>query len=78
MVTLPPLAALRAFEATVRLGGLSHAAVELNLTTSAISHQLRRLEESLGTRLLERTTGAGGIRVTPAGARLLSAASGAL
>jgi LysR family transcriptional regulator, glycine cleavage system transcriptional activator len=36
------------------------------------------LEESLGTRLLERTTGAGGIRVTPAGARLLSAASGAL
>ena len=78
MVTLPPLAALRAFEATVRLGGLARAAVELNLTTSAISHQLRRLEESLGTRLLERTTGAGGIRVIPAGARRLSAARGAL
>jgi LysR family transcriptional regulator, glycine cleavage system transcriptional activator len=35
------------------------------------------LSESLGTRLLERSTGAGGIRVIPAGARLLSAASGA-
>ena len=34
-----PLAALRAFEATVRLGGLARAAVELNLTISAISHQ---------------------------------------
>jgi hypothetical protein len=34
-----PLAALRAFEATVRLGGLARAAVELNLTTSAISRQ---------------------------------------
>ena len=41
MVTLPPLAALRALEATVRLGGLARAAVELNLTTSASSHQLR-------------------------------------
>jgi len=39
MVTLPPLAALRAFEATVRLGGLARAAVELNRTTDAISHQ---------------------------------------
>jgi LysR family glycine cleavage system transcriptional activator len=78
MVTLPPLAALRAFEATARLGGLARAAIELNITTSAISHQLRRLEESLGTRLLERSTGASGIRVTPAGARLLSAARGAL
>jgi LysR family transcriptional regulator, glycine cleavage system transcriptional activator len=52
--------------------------IELNITTSAISHQFRRLEESLGTRLLQRSAGAGGIRVTPAGARLLSAASGAL
>lgn len=78
MVTLPPLAALRAFEATVRLGGLARAAAELNITTSAVSHQLRALEESLGTRLLERSTGAGGTRVTSAGAKLLAAASGAI
>jgi len=32
------LAELRAFEATVRLGGLARAAIELNITTSAISH----------------------------------------
>jgi len=78
MVVLPPLTALRAFEATARLGGLARAATELNITTSAVSHQLRALEESLGTRLLERSTGVGGIRLTPAGAKLLSAASGAL
>lgn len=75
---IPPLAALRAFEATVRLGGLARAATELNISTSAVSHQLRGLEERLGTCLLERSTGVGGIRVTPAGARLLSATSGAL
>lgn len=78
MITLPPLAALRAFEATVRLGGLARAATELNVTTSAVSHQLRALESSLGTRLLERSTGVGGVKVTPAGAKLLAAASGAL
>lgn len=78
MVTLPPLAALRAFEATARLGGLARAAGELNVSTSAVSHQLRALEQSLGTRLLERSTGVGGIKVTPAGTRLLAAASGAL
>jgi hypothetical protein len=39
-----------------RLGGLARAAVELHLTTSSISHELRRLEKNLGTRLLERTT----------------------
>lgn len=78
MTMLPPIAALRAFEATVRLGGLARAASELNVSTSAVSHQLRGLEESLGARLLDRSTGVGGVRVTPAGARLLSAASGAL
>ena len=78
MAHIPPLAALRAFEVKVRLGGFARAAAELNISTSAISHQIRGLEESLGTRLLERSTGVRGIRVTPAGARLLSAASGAL
>lgn len=78
MSALPPLAALRAFEATARLGGFARAAAVLNVSTSAISHQIRGLEESLGVRLLERSTGAGGVRVTPAGTRLLAAASNAL
>ena len=78
MAILPPLPALRAFEATVRLGGLARAAAELNISTSAVSHQLRALEESLGARLVDRSTGMGGVRVTPAGAALLPAASDAL
>ncbi|VWC11276.1 LysR family transcriptional regulator [Burkholderia lata] len=78
MSHLPPLSALRAFEAAVRLGGFARAAVELNVSTSAVSHQIRALEESLGARLLERSTGLGGISVTPAGARLLPAVSDAL
>jgi LysR family glycine cleavage system transcriptional activator len=75
---IPSLAALRAFEATVRLGGLARAASELNVSTSAVSHQIRGLEESLGVRLLDRSTGIGGIRITPAGTKLLAAATGAL
>lgn len=78
MRPLPPLAALRAFEATARLGGFARAAAELNVTTSAVSHQIRGLEEGLGVRLLERSIGAGGVRVTPAGAKLLTATNGAL
>lgn len=78
MRPLPPLAALRAFEAAARLGGFARAAAELNVTTSAVSHQIRGLEEGLGVRLLERSVGAGGVRVTPAGVRLLTATNGAL
>jgi LysR family glycine cleavage system transcriptional activator len=48
------------------------------VSTSAVSHQIRNLEELLGARLVERSTGIGGIRLTPAGASLLPAASGAL
>jgi hypothetical protein len=78
MAVLPSLAALRAFEATFRLGGLARAAAELNVSTRAVSHQVRGLEDNLGTRLLDRPTGVGGVCVTPTGARLLAAASGAL
>jgi LysR family glycine cleavage system transcriptional activator len=78
MSNIPPLTALRAFEAAVRLGGFARAAAELNVSTSAVSHQIRNLEESLGARLLERSTGIGGIRLTPAGSSLLPAASSAL
>ncbi len=51
---LPPLNALRAFEATARLMTLAAAAEELNVTPSAISHQIRSLEDALGVRLFHR------------------------
>jgi DNA-binding transcriptional LysR family regulator len=75
---IPPLPTLRAFEAVARLGGFARAAAELHVSTSAVSHQIRGLEATLGSRLLERSTGAGGIRVTPAGQRLLPAVNQAL
>ena len=78
MPSLPSLAAIRAFEATLRLGGLAPAAAELNVSTSAVSHRIRALEALLGTRLMERSTGLGGVRATPSGARLRRAATGAL
>ncbi|HEX4480911.1 MAG TPA: transcriptional regulator GcvA [Rudaea sp.] len=51
---LPPLRSLRVLEAAVRHENYTRAAGELNLTHSAVSHQIHALEESLGTRLLER------------------------
>lgn len=52
---LPPLNALRAFEAAARLMSFSKAAEELSITPSAISHQIRGLESYLGLRLFRRT-----------------------
>lgn len=43
----PPLNALRAFEATARLLSFQHAARELNVTHSAVSHQIKKLESDL-------------------------------
>jgi LysR family glycine cleavage system transcriptional activator len=51
---LPPLNALRAFEAAARLGSFSAAAESLYVTHGAISRQVRSLEEWLGTALFER------------------------
>jgi LysR family transcriptional regulator, glycine cleavage system transcriptional activator len=51
---LPPLRSLRVLEAAVRHENYTRAAEELNLTHSAVSHQIHALEENLGTRLLER------------------------
>lgn len=51
---LPPLAALRAFEAAARLGGVTRAAEELCVTQTAVSHQVRALEECLGVALFVR------------------------
>lgn len=51
---LPSIKALRALEAVGRLGSVRRAAEELNLTRSAVSHQLRFLEAELGFALTER------------------------
>lgn len=51
---LPSLNGLRAFEASARLMSFTLAAAELNVTQTAISHQIRRLEEQLGIRLFKR------------------------
>ncbi|MGE0286705.1 MAG: transcriptional regulator GcvA [Bradyrhizobium sp.] len=51
---LPSLNGLRAFEAAARHMSFTLAAAELNVTQTAISHQIRRLEEELGIRLFVR------------------------
>ena len=52
--SLPSLNGLRAFEAAARHLSFTQAAAELNVTQTAISHQIRRLEEQLGIRLFVR------------------------
>ncbi len=51
---LPPLNALRAFEATARHASFSKAADELHVTPAALSHQIRGLEDLLGLKLFHR------------------------
>ncbi len=70
---LPPLNALRAFEAAARLGSLSEAARELHVTHGAISRQVKQLEEQLGVGLFVKE--GRGVKLTDAGARLRDAAS---
>ncbi|RWF76688.1 MAG: LysR family transcriptional regulator [Mesorhizobium sp.] len=57
---------LRAVETVARLGSLSAAAIELNVSASAVSQQLKRTEEQLGQALFERT--ASGLVLTEFGA----------
>jgi len=64
---LPPMQALRAFDATARAQSLTKAAAALNLTHGAISHQIKSLERNLGVRLIERA--GRGIRLTDDGER---------
>lgn len=52
---LPPLGALRAFEAAARLGRMTAAAEELSVSPGAISRQVRQLEEHLGLPLFDGT-----------------------
>jgi len=51
---LPSISALLAFEAAARLGSATQAATELSLTQSAISRQIKTLEEQLGVALMTR------------------------
>jgi LysR family glycine cleavage system transcriptional activator len=60
---LPSLNGLRAFEAAARHLSFTNAATELNVTQTAISHQIRRLEEELGIRLFVRQNRA--LELTP-------------
>ena len=59
---LPSLAALRAFEQAASLGSFKAAAAALNLSTSAVSHQIRALENELGVALFARHPG--GVELT--------------
>ncbi|HUF87903.1 MAG TPA: LysR substrate-binding domain-containing protein [Thermohalobaculum sp.] len=65
---LPPLSALRAFEAAARNLSFSAAGRELNVTHVAVGQQVRRLEELLGVVLVLRHPR--GLELTPEGARL--------
>jgi len=65
---LPPLNALRAFEATARLQSVSRAAEALHVTHGAVSRQIRQLEEALGRPLFTRQ--GRGLALTEAGVRL--------
>jgi len=76
MASIPPIAALQAFEAVARRRSFAIAATELHLTASAVSHQISRLEDFLGVRLFERS--AHGVRLSQAGERYLSRVSGAI
>jgi LysR family glycine cleavage system transcriptional activator len=77
---IPQLAALRAFQAVARQGSFVRAAGALNVSTSAVSHQIRGLELMLGARLLRRARNGALIAeagVTEEGALLLGAVDGA-
>jgi len=66
---LPPLTALRAFEAAGRLGGFTPAALELGVTPGAVTAHLKTLESQLGAPLFKRHHK--GVTLTDLGARVL-------
>ena len=73
---LPPLNAVRAFEATARLNSVSLAAEQLNVTHGAVSRQLKVLEEHLGVALFVKD--GRGLKLTDAGIRLRDVSADAL
>jgi LysR family glycine cleavage system transcriptional activator len=73
MRRLPPLSAVRAFEAAARNENFTAAAAELGLTQAAVSYQVKSLEERLGAPLFARERGR--VRLTALGQRLLPSLS---
>ncbi len=73
---LPPLKGIIAFEVVARLGSINRAAEELNVTASAVSHQIANLEGFVGRKLFERTSR--GLVLTPVGERYQHDLTGAL
>ncbi|MEA2120257.1 LysR family transcriptional regulator [Halovibrio sp. HP20-50] len=71
--SMPPLSALRAFEATARLGSVTAAADELSVTHGAVSRQLKSLDEHFGVPLFAKA--GRGIVLTQHGERLQSGLS---
>jgi LysR family glycine cleavage system transcriptional activator len=71
--TLPPLAAIRSFEAAARHQSFTRAAEELGMTQAAVSYQIKLLEERVGRPLFSR--GARGVTLSDAGRRLAPAVS---
>ena len=63
---MPPLNALRAFEAVARHSSFARAAQELHVTKAAVAQQVRALEEDIGVRLVERN--GRGLQLTESGA----------
>ncbi|MGH8081017.1 MAG: LysR family transcriptional regulator [Lysobacter sp.] len=72
---LPPLGALRCFEAAARLGSFTRAAQELHLTHGAVSRAVRSIEDALALELFERRSQR--VFLTVAGARLRDATAAA-
>lgn len=68
MPSLPPLNAVRVFDAVARLGNLSRAGEELNMTQSAVSYQIKQIETFSGGPLFVRE--ARGVRLNERGATL--------
>ncbi len=66
---LPPLNAIRAFEAAARLGSFVKAGSELHVTPAAVSHQIKSMEAHLGVQLFNRQPR--GLELTSAGLELL-------
>ncbi|WP_202397250.1 LysR substrate-binding domain-containing protein [Teichococcus coralli] len=73
---LPPLSALRAFEAAARLNSVTRAAEELGRTHGAVSRQLRALQEAAGLPLFDKA--GTGIRLNAQGEALRRVVAGAL
>lgn len=69
--SLPPLPAIRCFEAAARLQSFTRAALELGMTQAAVSYQIKQLEDRVGAKLFLR--GPRGVELTESGRRLAPA-----